>query len=90
MQRGKSGIQKRPPNGAAKTREVRIPIKKKTAENLIRMNEQVAQKKAEYQDAVTQMYNHALPLLTERGLEKGQVVGVTPEAPYELILQVPK
>lgn len=90
MQRGKSGIQKRPSNGQVKTKEIRIPIKKKTAENIIRMNAFVAEKQAELQDALGQMQNHVLPILTERGYEKGRVVQVTSKEPYELVLEVPK
>jgi hypothetical protein len=85
-----SGIQPRPSTGAPKTKQVRVPIKKKTAENMIRMNQVVDQKRAEYQEAMTNAYNHCLPILTEHGYEKAKVLGVSSEAPYELVLELPK
>jgi hypothetical protein len=50
----------------------------------------VDQKRAEYQEAMTNAYNHCLPILTEHGYEKAKVLGVSSEAPYELVLELPK
>lgn len=81
------GIQKRP---STKQREIRIPIKQKTAENILVMNEMVGQKMRELQEAQTNLKNHILPICTERGLPEGaQVVQVTEKAPWELVVMVP-
>lgn len=92
MRKGKSGIQKRPPGTPqpAKEKEIRIPIKKKTAENILRMNGAVAAAQRQAEDAQRELINHTLPLLTERGIENGRVVQVTEKEPYELVVMVPK
>ena len=72
-------------------KELRIPIKKKTAENILTMNSAVAQKLVELRDAQANLQNHVVPLLTERGLpDAAQVVEVTEKPPYQLVVMVPK
>lgn len=93
MQKGKSGIQKRPAGtpAPAKMKELRIPIKKKTAQNILAMNTMVGQKQQELTEAQANLQNHVLPLLTERGLPDGSLVTqVTEKEPWELVVMVPK
>lgn len=74
-----------------KMKELRIAIKKKTAENILTMNNLVGQKLAELRDAQANLQNHVVPLITERGLpDATQVVEVTEKPPYELVVMVPK
>lgn len=80
MRKGKSDIPLRAPSGA---KQVRIPLKQKTAENIMQLNVAVAEAQARLQ-------NHVLPLLTERGIMNGQVIRVTEKPPYELVVLVPK
>lgn len=90
MARVQREIEKRRAAEKPKFKDVRLPIKKKTAENILKMNAIVSQKQAELQQAIEQMQNHILPLITEAGLENGRVVQVTEAPPYELVIQVPK
>lgn len=92
MRRGKSEITKRPPGPPVPKRgkQVRVPIKKKTAENIMAMNAEVSRCRALLADAQRNLENHVLPLLTERGLEKLLVIEVTEKEPYELVLEIPK
>lgn len=86
MRKGKSGIQKRP----SREREVRIPIKKKTAENIVAMNNAVAKAQAELANAQREQINHVLPILTENGYERARVVEVSDKEPFYLVVMVPK
>lgn len=87
MRRGKPGIQKQP---SSKTRELRIPLKQKTAENILKLNKMVSLRKAELDRAVADLSNHILPLTTEGKIPEGAVIEqVTEEAPYELVVRVP-
>lgn len=70
--------------------EKRIPIKKKTAENIARVNQEVTQKADELQQLQKNLEMHIMPLLTEAGVEAGRVVQVTEKPPYELVVQLPK
>lgn len=91
--KGKSEIRKRPPGTPIepKLKEIRIPIKKKTADNILVMNRVVSQKLSELREAQANLQNHVVPLITERGLpDATQVVEVTEEPPYELVVMVPK
>jgi hypothetical protein len=83
---------KRAPSEPIGTRlkELRIPIKKKTAENIWRMNQAVAQAVAQVKEAQRELENHILPLLTERCLEGATVKEVTEKEPYQLVVLVPK
>jgi hypothetical protein len=76
VRKGKSGIPKRPAGTPQppKMKELRIPIKKRTAENIIAMNNAVGVKVAELQEAQTNLQNHVLPILTERGMPDESVV----------------
>ncbi len=88
MRRGKSGIRKQPTRGE---REVRIPIREKTARNILTMNTLVSQKIEELNEAQANLQNHILPLCTEKGLPNGaRVVQVTEKTPWELVVMVPK
>lgn len=87
MRKGKPGIPKRP---SSKTRELRIPIKQKTAENIATLNTMVEQKRGELQKAMADLSNHILPLVTEGKVPEGaQVEQVTDKPPYELVVRVP-
>lgn len=88
MRHGKSGIPKRPPK--LREKEIRIPLKQKTAENIMQLNAQVTAKMAELEDAQVKLQNHVLPILTEHDILNGRVVEVTEKKPYELVLMVPK
>lgn len=88
VRRGKSGIKKQPPRGE---RELRIPLKEKTARNILALNNLVGQKMGELQEAQVNLQNHILPICTERGVPEGaRIVQVTEKAPWELVLKVPK
>lgn len=79
------------PPAPPKMKELHIPIKKKTAENIMTMNNLVGQKLSELREAQANLQNHVVPLITERGLpDATQVVRVTEEPPYELVVMVPK
>lgn len=71
-------------------KEVRIRLKKKTAENIMQLNAQVTEAVIALQDAQVKLQNHVLPILTERDILDGRVVEVTEKEPYELVLMVPK
>jgi hypothetical protein len=79
------------PPAPPQEKEIRIPIKQKTAQNILVMNQMVAKKVAELNEAQANLQNHVLPICTERGLPDGaRVVQVTEKAPWELIVMVPK
>jgi hypothetical protein len=87
VKKGKPKIPPAPPQ----EKEIRIPLKQKTAQNIMVLNEMVAQKLAELNEAQNNLQNHVLPLCTERGLPDGaRVVQVTEKAPWELVVKVPK
>lgn len=82
----KNGIPSTP-----RLKELHIPIKKKTADNIVTMNNLVGQKLSELREAQANLQNHVVPLITERGLpDATQVVRVTEKPPYELVVMVPK
>jgi SOS response regulatory protein OraA/RecX len=74
---------------AKSEKEVRIKLKKKTAENIIELNDQVSVKLAEFKEAQVRLQNHVLPILTEHDILDGRVVEVTEKEPFELVLMVP-
>lgn len=88
MRRGHSDIPKR--RGKLREKEVRIPLKQKTAENIMQLNQQVTATLAAAQDAQVKLQNHVLPILTEHDILNGRVVEVTEKKPYELVLMVPR
>ena len=79
---------------APKEKEIRIPIKKKTAENILTLNGIVNQKWAEYQQAVQMRELGMQPILTEAGIDakggKIQVKECTEKPPYELVVGITK
>ena len=92
MQGGNLSRKAKPPGlDLAKYKELKIPVKPKTAANIRTMNSLVVQKQQELRDAQANLQNHIVPLLTERGLPDDAIVHrLTDETPAHLVILIPK
>jgi len=71
-------------------REVSIPIKKQTRDNIHALNQQVVEIKQALAIAEQRLLDSIRPLLTEAELQEAVPIRVTDEEPYALIVEVTK
>ncbi len=74
----------------AAPRETRIPIRQKTAENLLALNRARDEAMRAVEAIENRIHDHLRPLYTEAGIEEGKCLEITEQAPHELVVVVTK
>lgn len=71
-------------------KEVRIPLKKLTRDNLEALNQNIRQHQQALQIAEQRFLDSVRPLLTEAGIADAKPKQITDAEPYELVVEVTK